>query len=761
MTRSRLLSVIEQSIAVVTFAFLVVYGFVLLSNISYLGFLYEPDDGLVTVLYRHGNAAGALLSGDYLEKVDNFVMDDLPADTRHTILASYRVGNQLNLVVRRGTETLTTTWVVPGINYPEFFYRLGSAWWLPFTFWLAGVVATLLVRPKEIRRLLLIFFFYLLALALSTGAISPYGKLYSSQILHSMVWLLIPVSWHLHWLFPHPLGDPPKRLLWGMYVLAGLMAIAEWYKVLPPTAYLVGFILALLNSVILLVIHIVSQKGQRRGAILLLGGISLVLLPTVIGVAVMLFRGGFPAFVNYSILILPLIAALYFYIIYRGYAQGLEIRANRLLTVIIYGGIILAVSVLFSFVAATFFQNAEYYLSIGIALAILVSMATVYLYPHFQGVLERSLLGIPVPPTVLLEQYSTRMTASLGQDDLVRLLRDEALPSMLIRQAALIRLNSSLIPSTLFTLGISQDDLPSQEQIPALLAKAGEYPRLTPEGEYEFVCPWAILVLTLSVSGQVVGVCLFGKRDPDDEYTRSEIRTLQALMDQTALALVNIDQADRLRALYQKDIERQEMERSHLARELHDDVLNQLGILYMSVDERQAGEQFSEAYQTSVSRIREIISGLRPGMLMYGLRFALEELTEETATQVGGDIAIQLEIPPSDSRYPPDVELHLFRIVQQACQNALKHSQAQCIYLRGELDHGLVELIVEDDGVGFMAGEHLDLARLLANKHFGLAGMHERAALIGAKMQIDSTPGKGTRVRVIWKPDFPVPQSGN
>jgi two-component system nitrate/nitrite sensor histidine kinase NarX len=216
------------------------------------------------------------------------------------------------------------------------------------------------------------------------------------------------------------------------------------------------------------------------------------------------------------------------------------------------------------------------------------------------------------------------------------------------------------------------------------------------------------------------------------------------------LALVNIDQAERLRALYQKDIERQEMERSHLARELHDDVLNQLGMLWMIADEQLADERFVDAYQISVSRIREIISGLRPGMLMYGLRFALEELSEETATQVGGDIPIVLEVPTSDSRYPPDVELHLFRIVQQACQNAVKHSQAQCIYLRGILDHSHVELSVEDDGVGFLAGEHLDLAQLLANKHFGLAGMHERAALIGAQMQIDSAPGKGTRVMVKW-----------
>ncbi len=761
MTRSRLLSVTEQVIAILTFIFLAVYGFVLLSDIPYLGFLFEPDDGLITVLYRGGNSPQALLSGDYLEQVNSFVLADLPADFRHTLLAGYQPDTQLTLVIRRGAVTLTTLWIVPGINFPEFFYRLGSAWWLPFAFWLAGVVATLLVRPKEIRRFLLVLFFYLLAIAVSTGAVSTYGKLYSSQILHSMVWLLIPISWHLHWLFPNPLGSSPYKVLWGIYILAGLMVIAEWYRVLPSQAYLVGFLLAIVNTAILLVIHIVSQPRQRRGVILLLIGIVLVALPTIAGVILALFWGNFSSFMNYTVLLLPIVAVFYFYIINRGDAQGMELRANRLLTIIIYGGILLAVSVLLGFVAAAFIQNSKYYLPIGVALAIFIGLLTAYLYPHFQSWMERRMLGIPVPPTVLLEQYSTRMTASLGQDDLVRLLREEALPSMLIRQAALVRLNSSLHPSTLFTLGIDEEQLPSQEQISGLLSQAGEYPRLAPEGDYEFICPWAFLVLTLSVSGQVVGLCLFGKRDPDDEYTKSEIRTLQALMDQTALALVNIDQAERLRALYQNDIERQEMERSHLARELHDDVLNQLGILYMSVDERVAGDQFTEAYQTSVTRIREIISGLRPGMLMYGLRFALEELTEETATQVGGDIAIQLEIPSSDSRYPPDVELQLFRIAQQACQNALKHSQAQCIYLRGELDHGQVELVVEDDGVGFMAGEHLDLARLLANKHFGLAGMHERAVLIGAKMQIDSTPGKGTRVRVIWKPDFPVPQPVN
>jgi signal transduction histidine kinase len=533
------------------------------------------------------------------------------------------------------------------------------------------------------------------------------------------------------------------------------MTLAEWIGLLPVGSFLFGFLLVLLNSLALLLLHAFVQPEARRSIGILLLVMFVIMLPSIAAVITAIMNTGFPWWVNYSILIFPGIAAAYFYVIYRGDADGLELRANRLITVIIYSGLLLAVAVTLAFIATALLKDPQYHLATGIALAFLLVLMTIIIYPPYQQWIERHLLGIPLPPTQLLERYSTRMTASLGMEDLIHILRDEVLPTMLIREAAILRLDSSQTPSLVFQIGVRDKDLPAQGQIPRLLTQAGRFPRPDPGEEYELICPWAYLVLSLSVTGQTIGVCLLGKRDPDDYYSKSDIRTLQALMDQTALALVNIDQAEQLRVLYQKDIERQELERSHLARELHDDVLNQLGMLWMSVDERQAGEQFAEAYQTSVTRIREIISGLRPGMLMYGLRFALEELTEETATQVGGDISILLEIPPSDSRYPPDVELHLFRIVQQACQNALKHSKAQCIYLRGELNHSGVELVVEDDGIGFLAGKHLDLGRLLANKHYGLAGMHERAALIGAQMQIDSAPGKGTRVRVFWKTEVP------
>jgi signal transduction histidine kinase len=262
------------------------------------------------------------------------------------------------------------------------------------------------------------------------------------------------------------------------------------------------------------------------------------------------------------------------------------------------------------------------------------------------------------------------------------------------------------------------------------------------------LCAWVRLALPLIVEGEMVGLCLLGRRDPDDRYALSEIPTLQALMDQTALALLNIEQAQRLRNLYQANIGRQEAEHSWLARELHDEVLGQLALLSMSLDEVELSPQFSDAYENTVGSIRKVISGLRPGMLNYGLRPALDELVDELSSQCGGKLVFDLDVPQSEVRYPEEVEQHLYRIVQQACQNAIKHAHARSICIHGRLEPSWVVLTVQDDGIGFPAGEALDLSTLLASGHFGLAGMNERAEMIGGQLRIDSSPGHGTCVQI-------------
>jgi two-component system sensor histidine kinase DegS len=177
-----------------------------------------------------------------------------------------------------------------------------------------------------------------------------------------------------------------------------------------------------------------------------------------------------------------------------------------------------------------------------------------------------------------------------------------------------------------------------------------------------------------------------------------------------------------------------------------------MAIIAQNLGDNDRLDVLETAYHSAVDRIRSVVGGLRPAMLNYGLRYALEELSDNIMDLSDEKVNVRVNILPSQVRLPEAVELHLFRIIQQACQNAIQHGKADHIYLAGRVEQDFVDVSVEDNGCGFEAGEKLDLAGLLANRHFGLAGMHERAAFIGAKINVSSSPGKGTCVEVKWQP---------
>ncbi len=128
----------------------------------------------------------------------------------------------------------------------------------------------------------------------------------------------------------------------------------------------------------------------------------------------------------------------------------------------------------------------------------------------------------------------------------------------------------------------------------------------------------------------------------------------------------------------------------------------------------------------------------------------IEELAENIMERSKDKLDVFVNIQTDDTRYPEDIERHLFRIVQEACENALRHADAKKVSIYGKLEAENIDLRIEDDGKGFDAGKELELNRLLSSKHFGLAGMVERAALIGATISIDSNHGEGTKIRVTW-----------
>ncbi|GAB4579469.1 MAG: hypothetical protein Fur0022_22070 [Anaerolineales bacterium] len=428
----------------------------------------------------------------------------------------------------------------------------------------------------------------------------------------------------------------------------------------------------------------------------------------------------------------------------------LEIRANRffvgyLFFILLGIGLVVGVTVI-----GTWQPLQNFTLLVGSGVGLLAALITAYGYPSFNRFVEKHFLGLPAIPARLLEGYAVRITTTLDRASLARLHQYEILPGMLIRQAALVYWRGDGQMEFLYTLGIASNQLPTEAQLQHLLSGPHQQNPVN-QDQTPSLIGWVRVVLPLQLSGRRVGLWLLGRRDPDDLYTRGEIPSLEALAGQTAIALANIIQAEELRKLYQRNIETQEAERMALARELHDDILNQLAVLAINIASGDTAEHLLETYEEVTKRLRDMVDNLRPALLNYGLHPALQELVYGLSARPRVPLLI-MEISESPVRYPENVETHIYRIVQQACENALRHAQAQTIWIRGVLSEDQLWLTVSDDGTGF---EPDDLwgADSVGKKHYGLVGIRERAALIGARLKIESRTGKGTHISVEWKPD--------
>jgi PAS domain S-box-containing protein len=198
----------------------------------------------------------------------------------------------------------------------------------------------------------------------------------------------------------------------------------------------------------------------------------------------------------------------------------------------------------------------------------------------------------------------------------------------------------------------------------------------------------------------------------------------------------------------------QEDERRRIARDMHDQFGEQLTALSLRIALlKEACEQKAdlaghlEALDTIAGRldrdVDQLVWQLRPTALDdLGLQPALTNYIQEWSQRA--NIAAELHASGLlDDRLAPEVETALYRIAQEALNNVAKHSHARRVEVILERRSDCVLLILEDDGVGFEASNSA------ADRHgFGLVGMQERAALVGASLEIESTPGKGATILV-------------
>ena len=256
---------------------------------------------------------------------------------------------------------------------------------------------------------------------------------------------------------------------------------------------------------------------------------------------------------------------------------------------------------------------------------------------------------------------------------------------------------------------------------------------------------------------KVVGVLNVHSRKPR-RYVGHDVDLLTQVGNLLARTIENARLYERLAVREQmleqfaaRTVEAQEIERRHLAGEIHDGISQPLISLWYHLNAAEAfagdpavvGHELGKAKDltsAALDEARRAITGLRPSVLDdLGLGPSLESLAH---TVVGPEVDVDI----APSRLPSHVEVALYRIAQEALQNVMKHAGAKHVTLRLSTAHGLVQLLVEDDGAGFAPG------KVGRNRNgepaYGLVGMRERAELVGASLQVTSTAGSGTRVLV-------------
>jgi len=209
--------------------------------------------------------------------------------------------------------------------------------------------------------------------------------------------------------------------------------------------------------------------------------------------------------------------------------------------------------------------------------------------------------------------------------------------------------------------------------------------------------------------------------------------------------------------LYVEEITKaQEEERKRIARDLHDETVQELAALALEIEAtKRADKGLSEATVNALERIqdrsRSIMDGvnrfsaeLRPDILdQMGLISALNWLLEN----ISGDMDVRLELSGAERRLPAEVELAIFRVAQEALSNVRKHSEAEKAMVKIAFTADGVWMEVRDYGRGFTLPANI--ANLAVEGHLGILGMHERARIIGATVSVRSRPGEGTSVSIV------------
>ena len=292
---------------------------------------------------------------------------------------------------------------------------------------------------------------------------------------------------------------------------------------------------------------------------------------------------------------------------------------------------------------------------------------------------------------------------------------------------------------------------------PALVVNAREDPRIKkPQIREAFCSLWGI---PLSISGRRTGVLLLGFSNEYHCLPR-ELKLLEAVGDRCAHAIDKAqlleelhDREEQIRRLGEHMLTVEEEERRRISRELHDEVGQSMLVIRLYLEMIQSDlpdsakhlnpklEDTRQLTEQTIREMRRLIADLSPNVLeQLGLPASIRQIVNTFSRTFAGKVSLRMT---RLDKLPRSSEIMLYRLVQECFTNVIKHSQAENVGLRLSRRNGCVKMKMDDDGVGFDVHEAAQ-----KRDSYGLAGMRERVALLGGNIEINSTPGKGTKIDI-------------
>ena len=698
--------------------------------------------------------AAGVRAGDRIMQFNGlaFAADDLPQVIPHMV-----VGEIVQLTIHHPDGQVVTV-AVPLVPVAEA--SLGSLTrnvFLALAIWCGSLLLLRLRFSRHEVRLL-----FLLAQAMALALLFPpvpfiiwyHAHLAWVNVSGASMYLSAPLLLHFHCTFPVRLGNPRQRRVFfaALYGLT-LGAVASWIMVnygrLPYAVSLViwSYLALVATSAVVVLFFVYFRRaapdGRRRLRVILFGSSVAAGSMAFLYVLPLITLGH--SLIPDIVLAITLCAApaAYVYATVRHNLFGIDHLMNRAL---VYAVIGLAILAFYAGPLLWLDQFAPYgWLPRALVMAgltLLVALAFDWTQQRVQRLVDRFFYGGWYDYPKVIELVSAALAHSLDWQELADVLTRQV-PALMQLRGAQLQMGEQTTPPL--------------------------DPALQPQ-----------LQFALGSEGHPRAVWVVGPRRDGDELTATDRRILRTLARQADITLSNVRLVQTLRRqldeilsgrktltrLEHQLLRMREEERRRLARDLHDGPIQTLVGLNMQLSMLAARPEVGAAatpvagavsemraeVRTLLGDLRHVCADLRPPMLdTLGLGAALRALADEWSVQHKTPIHLDLAADALLQTLSGEVAVNLYRVVQEALSNVARHASARHVTLILQWADPLADLslTIQDDGQGFPAVAH---PRPSEPDHFGLVAMQERVALIGGHWRLESAPGQGTIICVLWHP---------